>query len=130
MAGCAFVVLAALAVPFIVLGLKSTATIVLSVVALSVVIVIVGRTVNARLRASRADGSYARKFVYVEDDGSARELTATERDYLNTEFQGADGARPYIKYRYASLTPDRRLRGFLLRRKLPRHMDVKPTLSH
>lgn len=125
MAVCAFVLLIALAISFIFFGLKPTATIALSIVALSGVLLIVGRRVNARLRASMADGSYARRFVYVEDDGSARELTATELDYLNTEFRGADGARPYIKYRYSSITPDHRLGGFLLRKKLPIRIDVK-----
>ena len=36
-------------------------------------------------------------YVYVLADGSARDLHADERTYLETEFQGGDGAMPYIK---------------------------------
>ena len=126
MAGCVFVLLIALVIYFVFLRIKATATIALCIATLFVMLFISGRRAKARWRASMADGSYARRFVYVEDDGNARELTATELDYLNTEFHGADGNRPYIKYRYSSLTPDRRLRGYLLRKKLPRDIDVKP----
>ncbi len=59
-------------------------------------------------------------YVYVSDDGSWRELVAEERRYLEENFHPADGARPYVKFRYRSLTPDYRLRGFLHRRRLPR----------
>lgn len=31
----------------------------------------------------------------VNDDGSARELTDAEREYVDTEFAPFDGARPY-----------------------------------
>jgi len=68
-------------------------------------------------------------YVYVNDDGSARELTADEREYLNTEFHGADGARPYIKFRYESLTPDLRIRGYLRRRQLPKRIRISPVLN-
>ena len=60
---------------------------------------------SARTTKEKTNGSYALRFVYVEEDGSARELSAEERDYLNTEFQGADGGRPYIKCWYRELTP-------------------------
>jgi hypothetical protein len=36
-------------------------------------------------------------YVHVEEDGSARELEPDELEYLATAFDGADGARPYIK---------------------------------
>jgi hypothetical protein len=61
----------------------------------------------------------AYRFVYVEDDGTARELTKDEIDYLETDFHGSDGARPNIKFDYQQRTPDGRLRGFLERSKLP-----------
>jgi hypothetical protein len=50
-------------------------------------------------------------------------------DYLNTEFHGADGDRPYIKWRYSSLTPDHRMGGYLPRKKLPKHVEIKPSPS-
>lgn len=68
-------------------------------------------------------------FVYVEDDGSARALDVEERAYLQTEFKGGDGGRPYIKSNYEAVTPDNRLSGFLLRRQLPQEIRVKPAAS-
>jgi hypothetical protein len=64
------------------------------------------------------------EFIYVNDDGSARELDADEREYLNTKFEPVDGARPYIKFRYESLTPDGRINGYLRRRQLPRRIKI------
>ena len=66
------------------------------------------------------------EYIYVEDDGGARELDADEREYLNTKFHPADGARPYIKFRYESLTPDGRLSGYLRRRQLPKGIAIRP----
>jgi hypothetical protein len=78
-----------------------------------------GRFSVRRERAAKRAGTFARDFVLVEDDGTARELTREEIEYLNTEFHPADGARPYIKTRYGSRTPDGLIGGFLLRRRLP-----------
>lgn len=78
-----------------------------------------GRMVQARERAAKANDTFALRFVMVEDDGSARTLTADEVAHLNTEFYPVDGARPYIKASYSALTPDGRIGGYLLRRKLP-----------
>ena len=64
------------------------------------------------------------EFIYVEDDGNARELDSDEREYLNTEFLPGDGARPYIKFRYESLTPDGRVSGYLRRRQLPKGIPI------
>jgi hypothetical protein len=69
------------------------------------------------------------RFVYVNDDGSARNLTVDESEYLATEFEFGDGARPYIKPRYEARTPDGRLLGFLERSKLPAHVTVHSTDS-
>jgi hypothetical protein len=63
-------------------------------------------------------------YIYVDDDGGARQLDAEERDYLSTEFHPGDGGRPYIKAYYEALTPDGKMRGFLLRRQLPKHIPV------
>lgn len=65
-------------------------------------------------------------FVHVEDDGTARELDADEREYLREAFPPGDGGRPYVKWRYESRTPDGRLRGYLRRDRLPRHVRVRP----
>ena len=76
-------------------------------------------------RAARADGSFGRQFVWVEDDGTARELNAEELALLNTEFLPTDGARPYFKDQYATRSHDARLSGFLLRSRLPQHVAVR-----
>src|SRR5689334_767250 len=39
-------------------------------------------------------------YVYVNDDGSVRELHPSERIYLETSFSPFDGARPYTKDSY------------------------------
>jgi hypothetical protein len=70
-------------------------------------------------RRSRRRKEQGFHYVYINDDGSARELDNDEKEYLNAKFHGADGARPYIKFRYESLTPDGRIGGYLERRQLP-----------
>jgi hypothetical protein len=69
------------------------------------------------------------KYVYVDDDGSARELDTQEREYLTAEFPGGDGGRPYVKLRYESLTPDGRIRGYLRRRQLPKRVAIKSRIA-
>jgi hypothetical protein len=64
-------------------------------------------------------------YVYVEDDGTARELEPDEVEYLGTKFEGGDGNRPYIKSSYEQLTPDNRIRGYLPRKQLPAGVRVK-----
>lgn len=87
-------------------------------------LVMASRRACAAERLAKANGSYAGTFVWVEDDGSVRELTADERSYLNTEFHPTDGARPYIKSRYSSRSTDHRISGFLSRNKVPRRLVV------
>lgn len=65
-------------------------------------------------------------YIYVEADGTARELHAGERAYLETEFEGADGARPYIKGRYQQRDGWGELSGYLKRTKLPAGTSVSP----
>lgn len=65
------------------------------------------------------------EYVYVEDDGSAREVTDVERRRLATEYGDNDSRRPYIKLRYESLDIEGRRRGFLRRRQLPPGVVVR-----
>ena len=81
----------------------------------AVLVGLVARWVSA-LPKSGAD------YVYVEDDGSVRDPTPDEIEYLDTDFVGGDGNRPYVKNRYSQLTPDGSLRGYLSRRKVPRRL--------
>jgi hypothetical protein len=68
------------------------------------------------------------KFIYVYDDGSARELRIDEQKYLNTKFKPTDSGRPYIKHRYESRTQDGRMSGYLPRHQLPKKIQIKPAL--
>ena len=83
-------------------------------------------SIQIRPRRGREPGF---EYIYVEDDGSARELNTAERECISAEFLPGDGARPYIKLRYEELTPDGRLSGFLRRRRLPKGITVRRTLS-
>jgi len=88
--------------------------------AIAVGLVLTGFAAGREKAAKRA-GTYANAFVMVEDDGSARELTAQERDVLNhVDYSLGDGAIPYIKESYDSRKLDGRIGGYLERRKLPR----------
>jgi len=64
------------------------------------------------------------KYVYVEDDGSVREVSKDDEAYLTTQFHPTDGARPYIKFSYNERTPDGRLSGFIDRRRVPRKIII------
>jgi hypothetical protein len=63
-------------------------------------------------------------YIYVNADGSARELHASERQYLETEFKGGDGAMPYINSTYEERNGWGDLNGYLKRSLLP---DGTPT---
>lgn len=77
-------------------------------------------------RTETASGERLYPYVYVEVDGTARELHAGERTYLETEFEGADGARPYAKSSYKQRDGWGELSGYLKRSKLPAGTSVKP----
>lgn len=58
-------------------------------------------------------------YIYVIADGTARELHASERQYLETEFSGGDGAAPYIKSTYLQRDGWGEISGYLKRSELP-----------
>jgi hypothetical protein len=66
------------------------------------------------------------KFVYVNQDGSARELSPKEREYLSEEFSWADGGRPYVKSTYESLDGYGSKSGFIERRRVPARIKILP----
>ena len=66
------------------------------------------------------------KYVYVELDGSVRELYNDEVEYLKEEFHPNDGNRHYIKYKYKELTPSGKISGFIRRRRVPSHITIRP----
>ena len=66
------------------------------------------------------------KFVYVNQDGSVRELSPGEREYLSQEFVGGDGGRPYIKSSYESRDGYGSRSGYLRRRQVPIPIEIWP----
>jgi hypothetical protein len=65
------------------------------------------------------------RYVYVNEDGTARELHPNERQYLETEFLPGDGAAPHVKQSYGVLNGWGEIRGFLERSKLPAGMPIQ-----
>ena len=65
------------------------------------------------------------EFVYIENDGTVRELDEEEQKYLSEKFDPNDGGRPYIKLRYRKLTPEGKISGFISRRKVPKKIIIK-----
>jgi hypothetical protein len=63
--------------------------------------------------------------VYVNEDGSVRELIEAEKKYVETEFSPLDGARPYIKPRYLARTAQG-IQGYLPRIQVPDGMSIHP----
>ena len=64
------------------------------------------------------------KFVYVNQDGSVRELSPAEQAYLSKEFSGADSGRPYVKSSYESRDGWGSLSGFIERSEVPAQIEV------
>lgn len=58
-------------------------------------------------------------FVYVNQDGTVRELSPAEREYLSTEFDPTDGGRPYVKATYESRDGWGSVSGYLSRAAVP-----------
>lgn len=65
-------------------------------------------------------------YIYVNTDGSARELHEGERRYLETEFQGGDGAMPYVKDTYDERDGAGKISGYLSRAELPAGVTIHP----
>lgn len=68
----------------------------------------------------------ADEFVYVNQDGSVRELSRDERDYLAQDFHPGDGGRPYIKASFDSQDGWGSVSGFLSREQVPTHVEIEP----
>jgi len=86
-----------------------------------------GRLVQAPKRAVVPNASEV--LVYVNDDGSPRELSEAEKTYVDTEFSPLDGARPHIKTRYEQRNGWGNLSGFLQRKDVPVGMPINPAPS-
>ena len=66
------------------------------------------------------------EYVYVNQDGSVRELSNDERQCLAQRFEPSDGNRPYTKASYEAQDGWGSISGFLPRNKLPPHIAVEP----
>ena len=64
------------------------------------------------------------EYVYIEEDGHARELYNDEIEYLNTTYLPNDGGRPYIKRSYYEKSPDKKISGFIKRNRIPRKFEI------
>ena len=69
------------------------------------------------------DGGF--EYIYVDDDGAARELTDAEKQRVGADFERGDSRRPYTKLRYESHDDQGRRRGFLKRRQLPDGVPIE-----
>ncbi len=64
--------------------------------------------------------------IWIDADGSARELTEAEKEYVDTEFSPFDGERPYIKTRYWERNGWGELSGYLIETELPDGVSIGP----
>jgi len=64
-------------------------------------------------------------YTYVNHDGTARELHAAERQYLEQPFIPADGGRPYVKSTFDARDGWGSVKGFLHRSKLPHGLFIE-----
>src|SRR5690349_11200668 len=64
--------------------------------------------------------------VWINSDGTARELTDAERRYVDTDFLPFDGASPYIKSHYSQRTKLGDIKGFLPRKEVPDSIPINP----
>ena len=65
-------------------------------------------------------------YIFVNDDGSVRELHASERQHLEQPFMGADGGRPYVKNSIDARDGWGSVKGFLQRSKIPDDRFIAP----
>jgi hypothetical protein len=65
-------------------------------------------------------------YTFVNGDGTARELHAAERQYLEQRFIPTDGGRPYVKSTFEARDGWGSVKGFLRRSKLPDGLVVAP----
>lgn len=70
------------------------------------------------------------EYVYVDNNGSVRELYSDEIDYLKTMFSPTDGNRPYIKNSYKQLTPDKKIskRVIIINKELE-YLSIRKPIS-
>lgn len=108
----------------------SVLTIVVGVVVIVVLVIGVYAVYLAVAMRARRPAEPGFQYIYVEDDGSAREVTEAERRRLGTQYAATDSRRPYIKLRYEARDDLGRQRGFLKRRQLPARVPISTETGH
>ncbi|MCE5280126.1 MAG: hypothetical protein ABFD92_05995 [Planctomycetaceae bacterium] len=71
-------------------------------------------------------------YVYVNYNGTVRELHKDEREYLEQAFSPFDGGRPYVKTSFEAKDGCGCISGFCHRSEIPPHIaigDVIPPMS-
>ena len=96
-----------------------------AIVAAVVAVVGVYVVVLSVMMRSRRPEEAGFEYVYIEDDGSAREVTDGERRRLTTEDAQGNSRRPYIKLRYECRDAEGRRSGFLRRRQVPSGIPIR-----
>ena len=91
-------------------------------------IIVLVVVVPARRPQSRRSSDPGFAFVYMNQDGSVRELSPAEKTYLSEEFSGGDSGRPYVKNNHKSRDGWGSLSGFIERRDVP--AQIKVSLVH
>jgi hypothetical protein len=88
--------------------------------------VVAAAVIFYRLFVSRRGKEPGFEFVYVNQDGTVRELSPREKEYLSEKFSGGDGGRPYIKSSYESADGWGSRSGFIERRRVPASAAIAP----
>ena len=77
-----------------------------------------------------SDGSKEKyPFVFVNEDGSVREVTILEKLYLQTKYSGSDGERPYIKTKYFEKNGWGKISGFCYRKAIPGNIEIQKVVE-
>jgi hypothetical protein len=80
------------------------------------------------MKNTRSDGldGDGFRFVYMNQDGSVREVSPVERAELSAEYAGADSGRPYIKNAVGDRDGWGSVSGYIARAALPGGIAVLP----
>ena len=93
----------------------------LYIAAALVAVVILKLAWSSRRRRPSEEGI---RFVYINQDGSARELVEGKRVYLETEFEPGDSGRSYVKSSYESKNGWGSVSGFIERHRVPADIPI------
>lgn len=65
-------------------------------------------------------------YVWVDAQGGVRELSANEKQFLETPFSPGDGGAPFTKSVYQQKNGWGNLRGFCRRIHIPKRIEIQP----